>query len=192
MASETCAKESTVNKTRWVCDVTDCLTQCMDCGVCPHVYSCSCTCFALTGVSCKHIHLVQRIQNEHNSDRQELASSQQLDLQNPSNLKLKLVKTLSSLMDAVKQANAENQDELVYLNNLLELAAVSFDSSEKKKDSMQAFNALKGDNGLIATHMRKLCGQDDLDLVAGRVEQCYDNVNNGKSSMPFSLYFRFS
>ena len=46
------------------CDEPRCKIRCVDCNICIHNYSCTCTDYFLNNITCKHIHLVRRIQNK--------------------------------------------------------------------------------------------------------------------------------
>ena len=136
------------------CDEIPCQLKCTDCGSCCHSHQCSCVDFLMNAITCKHIHLVQRLliargqqkpcEEQHTADIQykEEAIEKTFNLittgtaNNVSGLRDKLIKSLTELISDVGETTLVDEEALKFLSQQISSARNTFDALQKNKLQM--------------------------------------------------------
>ena len=133
------------------CNEVPCQLKCTDCGSCCHSHQCSCLDFLMNAITCKHIHLVQRLlitsgqkkpceeQPTADIDYKEEAIERTFSLvttgaaKNVSDLRDKIINSLTELISDVGETSQVDEEALKFLSTQVSSAKNTFDALRKKK-----------------------------------------------------------
>ncbi len=133
------------------CDEVPCQLKCTDCGSCCHSHQCSCVNFLMNAITCKHIHLVQRLlitsgqqklceeQRTADIDYKEEAIEKTFSLvttgtaNNVYELRDRIIKSLTELISDVGETSHVDEEALKFLSQQISSAKNTFDALRENK-----------------------------------------------------------